>query len=437
MLRTWLVTVLSASARSLGSPASRRRGAPGSSGRGNPGVPEGSGLDSDHALLVAEHRDHRRAPARELAPRLRQRAHLRLEGEHRVPGDRRGEALARIGVVLDEEHPIWCGGRRLDHDADLLSSSDRHDDPQNGGAGRRRPGGRVFALATLAVAVALVAGEVALRLAAMVIDERVERRRDDGALLAGADVAVYGDSTPFGYGATTSFPAELARLTGARIVNRGRPAINSTQTAAILERDLARGVPRVLVVMTGVNDTWNVADVDPELLGPLGAWRRWLPELRLWRFALLWFAAVPGPDDDEPERPGRGDWSRRSETAAALGRDGVARITARGLDRIARLAREKGVEVLFLGYQAPGWNGSANLVEEILVRDHPDRFLAIRDLFPSRDLLLPDAFHPTDAGHRLIATRLAADLHRRAWLPPKASEGNEGDPANPSRPGSG
>ncbi|HZR82051.1 MAG TPA: SGNH/GDSL hydrolase family protein [Candidatus Binatia bacterium] len=282
----------------------------------------------------------------------------------------------------------------------------------------RRSLARRLARAAAVVAITLVVLELALRAASLVAGDRLERLRDDPALVDGADLAVYGDSTPFGYGATTSFPAEIARATGVRVVNRSRPAINSTQTAAIAEEDLARFTPRAIVVMTGVNDVWNLAGIDPAVLGPLAGWRRWLPEPRLWRLARLWLAAGPGAATYDVAGPPRGDWSRRFETARVLDRedfDGILRASAA---RIVAAAGAKGVHVLFLGYQAPGWNGSGDAASSVLAREYPDRFVELRGLFSSDpgELLLEDAFHPTDEGHRRIAERVRTELVARGWL---------------------
>jgi len=272
--------------------------------------------------------------------------------------------------------------------------------------------------AVLLVAASIVAMELALDAAALVAGERLERGRDAAALLASADVAVYGDSTPYGYHAGTSFPAEFARSTGLRVVNRSRPALNSTQVADMMERELRDGAPRLLVVMAGVNDAWNLADVAPDLLGPLGAWRRWIPEPRLLRLFRIWTKAGSADEPTDGPKPRRGDWSRREETGRVLGREGVARITRRSIDRILALARRHGAEVLFVGYQAPGWNGSADAVGEILTAEHPDRFVETRSVFAGRDaeLIQDDAFHPTDEGQRLIAARLRDAVAQRGLL---------------------
>jgi lysophospholipase L1-like esterase len=287
------------------------------------------------------------------------------------------------------------------------------------------------------VLVTLAAVELALRAAALVVGERTEHLRPDPRLLENADVAVYGDSTPFGFGANTSFPAELARRTGLVVVNRSRPAINSAQTFLIMRDDLARYSPRIILVMTGVNDAWNLADVDHELLGRFGGWRQSVPELRLWRLVRIWLTTGPGASAFETVEPDSRGWRRREEIARALDPGRMGEITRRSLARIAELAVAHGAEVIFVGYPTPGWRGSATRVNEILAREYPGRWVETRSLLVGEGgggvgrgdgdragsqgggagaLILPDAFHPTDAGHVLIAERIAGELVRRGLV---------------------
>jgi len=76
------------------------------------------------------------------------------------------------------------------------------------------------------------------------------------AIPRGATVLALGDSLTFGYGATpeTSYPAELARLTGWNVVNAG---ISGDTSAGALERLpalLQEHQPRLVVVSIGGND---------------------------------------------------------------------------------------------------------------------------------------------------------------------------------------
>jgi len=106
----------------------------------------------------------------------------------------------------------------------------------------------VFAGATL---------EGALRLVARV----VAARRDALATATNPALVVYGDSTPYGLGNALHLSDLLARAVGVPVGDRSWPGLNSTQVAHLLHDDLARTSPRVLVVMAGVNDAWNLEDV--------------------------------------------------------------------------------------------------------------------------------------------------------------------------------
>jgi len=278
--------------------------------------------------------------------------------------------------------------------------------------------GRRIARAGAIVVASFLAAELALRAAALVAGERIDRLRPDASLLADADVAVYGDSTPFGLGAATSFPTELARLTGLKVVNRSRPGINSSQTYLILRDDLERYTPRIVLVMTGVNDVWNLADVDAELLGPLGFWRQHLPELRLVRMARIWWTAGRGASAFETVKPEAHAWGRRDETARRLPSDRARRITRANLEKIVGLTRAKGATLLFLGYQAGGWNGSATRVDALLAEHYAGRFIELASLFAGDggSLLQVDGFHPTDEGQRRIAERIEGELVKRGLI---------------------
>lgn len=107
---------------------------------------------------------------------------------------------------------------------------------------RRIVGGLVLGLAQLALAPVLVGcGKKAPRSTAVPRD---------------APVLALGDSITFGTGATadTSYPAELARLTGWAVVNAGVPGDTSAQALQRLPALLEEHSPRLVLVSIGGND---------------------------------------------------------------------------------------------------------------------------------------------------------------------------------------
>jgi lysophospholipase L1-like esterase len=273
---------------------------------------------------------------------------------------------------------------------------------------------RGAALVVLAVLVAVAALELGLQLAARLLAPR----RTIDASLAYAPLVVYGDSTPYGLGNQVRFSDEIAREAGVAVANRSWPALNSTQVARIVHDDLATAAPRVLIVMAGVNDGWNVEDVPSELLGPAARWRQRLPRLRTLRLLALGLDAGLGRGEFDAA-VGDG-WSRREETARLLTPDAIRRILSSSYSSIIADARAHGAEVLFVGYQAEGYNHVGDLAEQVLRAEHGDRLVSVRDLFVDgngeRRMIQDDAFHPTDDGQRAIARRVLEALRSRGWL---------------------
>jgi len=267
----------------------------------------------------------------------------------------------------------------------------------------------------LAIIVAVVALEASLSIAARFA---TTRDVDEEGRFGIAAIVVYGDSTPYGLGNTIRFSDEIARHTGAVVANRSRPGLNSTQVARIVSDDLAGHTPAIVVVMAGVNDGWNLEDVPSALLGSSARWYHDLPRLRTLRLFTIGIEA--GLSRRELDSAASRGWSRRDETARLLSNDSVGRIQSASYRSIVDAALPRGVKVLFMGYQAEGYNHVGDLAEDVLRTEHGDLLLRLRDLFwqgGERRMIQPDQFHPTDEGQRAIGARVSDELRSRGWLP--------------------
>jgi hypothetical protein len=187
-------------------------------------------------------------------------------------------------------------------------------------------------------------------------------------------VLCVGDSHTFGAGVRPeeTYPAQLQMFLdiaapGAySVVNRGVPAFNSSQVRQRLRGWIEDLGPTHVVVLAGANNVWNVTDAD-DLVG----WRErltgWALRLRTVRFVQAWRAqsaidAARGggsaPSGDRPTLSANGivaawngerEYIPLSRRASTLDADAVAR-ARRDYTEIARIARARGVALLFLGY---------------------------------------------------------------------------------------
>jgi lysophospholipase L1-like esterase len=132
------------------------------------------------------------------------------------------------------------------------------------GAGRRLAHGLALALGLLLAALVLL--ELSLQLASRFVGDR------SGAWRSGASrrVLCVGDSHTYGalVRREEAFPAQLQRLLEQRepgvwsVVNLGVPGLSSTQVRNRLPVWLARYQPDAVVAWSGVNDSWNVSELD-------------------------------------------------------------------------------------------------------------------------------------------------------------------------------
>jgi lysophospholipase L1-like esterase len=278
-----------------------------------------------------------------------------------------------------------------------------------------------FALLLLAVLL-----ELALRLTGGV---RLALRERAVADAAGAGSAVrilhVGESTTYGLGVDPeqAYPAVLAGLLAQRdpqgrffSYNRGVPGLTSTAMLRSLDEKLEAVRPSVVVIMAGAND------FNERLNGVWGPDDGWLPtplraaveDLRLYRVARLALElSRPGVE----LRDGEILYFRHGASVNLLydeARDElrIAQVTARlesNLERMIQSSREAGARVLLVGYiQSYEEN---RILERVAVGagiPYVSTFIAPEHRTP--DLFTEDGWHPSAAGHRHIAGRIAESL---------------------------
>lgn len=152
---------------------------------------------------------------------------------------------------------------------------------------------------TLGVLVGLFVVEIGLRVAAAVVSRvalrgGIERSAGDKfRIFCVGDSNTYGAAVP----RDQTYPANLERILNAaagedrfEVVNLGVPGSNSAQVIGRLPQYLQAYKPNLLLVLTGVNDYWNPAEVGDPGAESLGAHlHRLLLHLRTYRLAVLVF----------------------------------------------------------------------------------------------------------------------------------------------------
>jgi lysophospholipase L1-like esterase len=177
-------------------------------------------------------------------------------------------------------------------------------------------------------------------------EPKLERLPDDAVVLA------FGDSLTFGTGAgeNESYPAQLERLIGRRVIRAGVPGEVTAQALARLPRALDEHAPRLLLLAIGGND----------FLHRLGN-------------------------------------AQAEENVRAM----------------VKLARSRGVQVLLIGTPEPGVLIAppafyASVAEEFGV---PYEDAVIGEVLKNASLK-SDPIHPNAAGYRVIAERVATVLKK-------------------------
>jgi lysophospholipase L1-like esterase len=221
-----------------------------------------------------------------------------------------------------------------------------------------RPG-RVALGAVVMFTIALLSLEVVLQVAALSAPVVIRAAAPSGPGHADdVTILVVGDSHAAGAGVPRedNLPSQLERMLAERhpdrafrIVNLGLPGVNSPWVANRLERNIRLHNPDLIISWVGVNDIWNATETD--------AWgnsswalavRRLLLRSKVFRLAtVIWHTR--GYDAESRNKQIR-EASRHqakppdAELARGLGFD---------LERMAGIAHEYGVPIIFMNYPVP------------------------------------------------------------------------------------
>ncbi len=317
--------------------------------------------------------------------------------------------------------------------------------------------GRRWPRRLLGALLLLVLLELALQAAGPVV-ATLSARRDgppDGrqalTVLCVGDSHTYGLHLPRLY----AYPALLASRLGRRyeapvaVLNRGVPGQNSAQVEAGLAADLDALDPDLVVVLVGINDTWNTtAENTP------GAW---MGRLKLVRLVRVLTAGVTSAHPFEISSDERGEFfvdrgagprpvNATSLEAGVRSGPALTALTAAHLRSIVSLCRDTGTRPVLMTYaESEGpfadVNAAAREVaaeQGVVLVDHARAFTGHFAEFGYEPLMFND-HHPNLAGYQLVAEGLEAGLvdaglvpaELRAPADPRAREGLTGASPGP------
>jgi lysophospholipase L1-like esterase len=289
-----------------------------------------------------------------------------------------------------------------------------------------------FLLVLFGLLIAVILAEGALQLGALFLRASGRTAIDQVAQRVNLRVLSLGDSNTYGLHVEReqAYPMVMERMwLRARgegtleVINAGIPGTNSSKLRSNLQRLLQTFRPDVVTVMIGANDLWT-EPVQPDSSGAaeLPVWKR----LRLYTLLRVLTAGTDEPEANldfrkvEGLRGSRGaisfgdeqfflGWTRR----VTNGVKGWRSILTENLREIDRQTRAAGVHLVLITYASEKtfyWR--ANQVLRLAAEEQNLPLVDVRSKFQracrrgSCEDLYFKSQHPTEKGHRLIATAL-------------------------------
>ena len=289
----------------------------------------------------------------------------------------------------------------------------------------------------LALLVLLVLLEGALQLAAPLIQVAMSRAPERADPDSPLTVLCVGDSNTYGLHLPQiyAYPALLGADLDRRyrhpvsVVNRGVPGQGSAQVAAHLPADLAAVQPDLVLLLAGINDTWNTDGRD------LG-WAGWLGRLRLVRLLRVLTAGVTTAASFEVTTDAqgrivvdRGEGARPVNagegSAGTLEGESLRAAVRQGLARGIALCRDHGALPVLLTYaEGSGPFAVVNDAIRVLALEQDVLLIDIGRAFEAHfaelgyDTLMFGDHHPNLLGYRLMASDVARALEAAGLVPP-------------------
>jgi lysophospholipase L1-like esterase len=298
----------------------------------------------------------------------------------------------------------------------------------------------------LGLLILLVLLELALQAAGPLVQRAMARRDGPPDPDAPLTLLCVGDSNTFGlhmprvYAYPSQLELRLARRYAqpASVINRGVPGQNGAQVARALGADLAHTNADVVLVLVGINDTWNRT---AESSGPSAL----LARSRLVRLARVFTAGITTAGEfkitsnDQGEiEVDRGDGPVQVNEPRAAGSvltgDALSQRVRVNLERVVAICLDHGAKPVLMTYaEFQGDYAVVNAAirnhaeeQDLLLIDHEQVFEPIFQRDGYETLMLNDQ-HPNLRGYQVMASTIEAALADAGLVPPilAAASGSE------------
>lgn len=241
-----------------------------------------------------------------------------------------------------------------------------------------------------------------------------------------------GDSTTYGIGATNidefSYPGQLQQILNKEIpgkkfevINLGAPGINSSQVLLNIKNHISTYKPDSVIVMAGINDTWNLEDSTMVNFYKGSIFKKSLIclELFLYKSNLFKFFIFEAANRSTPRSSLFKHWHlvTRGFNANVESRDclinnspksvALSKSIGSNVTEITKAAQEAQINIIFMKYQRPGMGHPEAIIYEaynklgVPVVDNETVFKEAEQ--NGLNVFHKDGWHPNNLGYSLIA----------------------------------